>query len=139
MRQVTIATRDELVAARRCALSMSSFSVASTPCGCFGASQRYGELCDPPAAFMMMWLSLSGRYCDPERCVHVADHESDIYELFCEAPEANTHFLIRTCVDRLAGDGEHTVADEMDEVRVKGLHRVKVRDRMVMLMRSCLK
>jgi hypothetical protein len=65
----------------------------------------------------------------PERCVHVADREGDIYGLFCEAREANTHFLIRTCVDRLAGDGEHTVADEMDEVRVKGLHRVEVRDR----------
>jgi Transposase DNA-binding len=64
-----------------------------------------------------------------ERCVHVTDREGDIYELFCEAREANTHFLIRTCVDRLAGDGEHTVADEMDEVRVKGLHRVEVRDR----------
>jgi hypothetical protein len=37
----------------------------------------------------------------------------------------NTHFLIRICVDRLAGDGEHTVADEMDEVRVKRLHRVE--------------
>ena len=65
----------------------------------------------------------------PERCVHVADREGDIYELFCEAREANTHFVIRTCVDRLAGDGEHTVAAEMDEVQVKGLHRVEVRDR----------
>ena len=65
----------------------------------------------------------------PERCVHIADREGDIYELFCEAHEANTHFVIRTCVDRLAGDGEHTVADEMDEGRVKGLHRVEVRDR----------
>ena len=65
----------------------------------------------------------------PDRCVHVADREGDIYELFCEAREANTHFLIRTCVDRLAGDGEHTIADEMEEVRVKGLHRVEVRDR----------
>jgi Transposase DNA-binding len=65
----------------------------------------------------------------PERCVHVTDREGDIYELFCEAQEANTHFLIRTYADRLAGDGEHTVADEMDEVRVKGLHRVEVRDR----------
>jgi hypothetical protein len=41
----------------------------------------------------------------PERCVHVADCEGDMYELFCEAREANTHFLIlliRICVDRLA-------------------------------------
>ena len=39
-----------------------------------------------------------------------------------------THFLVRTCVDRLAGDGDHTIADEMDEVAVKGLHRIEVRD-----------
>jgi hypothetical protein len=36
---------------------------------------------------------------------------------------------VRTCVDRLAGDGKHTIADEMDETRVKGLHRIEVRDR----------
>jgi hypothetical protein len=65
---------------------------------------------------------------DPGRCVHIADRESDIYELFCAAQEVGTHFLIRTCVDRLAGDGDHTIADEMDEVPVKGLHRLEVRD-----------
>jgi hypothetical protein len=36
---------------------------------------------------------------------------------------------LRTCVDRLAGDGEHTVASEMAEVRCKGLHRADVLDR----------
>ncbi|MEJ0070751.1 MAG: oxalate/formate MFS antiporter [Pseudomonadota bacterium] len=36
--------------------------------------------------------------------------------------------MIRTCVDRLAGDGDHTIADEMGEVAVKGLHRIQVRD-----------
>jgi hypothetical protein len=65
---------------------------------------------------------------DPERCVHIGDRESDIYELFCAAREAGTHFLIRTCVDRLAGNGDHTIADEMEEVAVKGLHRIDVRD-----------
>jgi hypothetical protein len=65
---------------------------------------------------------------DPARCVHIGDRESDIYELFCAAQEAGTHFLVRTCVDRLAGDGEHTIADEMKEVAVKGLHRIDVRD-----------
>ena len=65
---------------------------------------------------------------DPGRCVHIGDRESDIYELFCAAREAGTHFLIRTCVDRLGGDGDHTIADEMDEVAVKGLHRINVRD-----------
>jgi len=65
---------------------------------------------------------------EPGRCVHIGDRESDIYELFCTAQEAGTHFLIRTCVDRLAGDGDHTIADEMEEVAVKGLHRFDVRD-----------
>jgi len=65
---------------------------------------------------------------DPGRCVHIGDRESDIYELFCTAREADTHFLVRTCVDRLAGDGNHTIADEMEEVAVKGLHRIEVRD-----------
>src|SRR5271170_718127 len=65
---------------------------------------------------------------DPARCVHVGDRESDIYELFCAGQEAGTHFLIRTCVDRLAGNGDHTIADEMEEVAVKGLHRIEVRD-----------
>ena len=65
---------------------------------------------------------------DPARCVHIGDRESDIYELFCAAQEVETHFLVRTCVDRLAGDGDHTIADEMDEVAVKGLHRLEVRD-----------
>ncbi len=65
---------------------------------------------------------------DPGRCVHIGDRESDIYELFCAAQEAGTHFLVRTCVDRLAGDGEHTIADEMAEVSLKGLRRVEVRD-----------
>jgi len=65
---------------------------------------------------------------DPGRCLHIGDRESDIYELFCTAQEVGTHFLVRTCVDRLAGDGDHTIADEMDEVAVKGLHRIEVRD-----------
>ena len=64
----------------------------------------------------------------PGRCVHIGDRESDIYELFCLAEEVGTHFLVRTCVDRLAGDGNHTIADEMDEVTIKGLHRIKVKD-----------
>jgi len=70
----------------------------------------------------------TARLGDPGRCVHVGDRESDIFELFCAASELGTHFLVRTCTNRLAGDGEHTVADEMSEVRVKGLHRIEFRD-----------
>ena len=64
----------------------------------------------------------------PERCVHVGDRESDIYELFCTARECGTHFLVRTCVDRLAGDGKHTIAHEMKASAIKGVHRIEVRD-----------
>jgi hypothetical protein len=64
----------------------------------------------------------------PERCVHVADRESDIYELYCLSQDFGAHFLVRTCVDRLAGDGQHTIATEMDEVQAKGLHHIEVRD-----------
>ena len=44
----------------------------------------------------------------PERCVHIGDRESDIYELFCLAQKLRTNFLVRSCVDRLAeaGGGE---------------------------------
>jgi Transposase DNA-binding len=70
----------------------------------------------------------TARLGDPDRCVHIGDRESDIFELFCTAREVGTHFLVRTCTNRLAGDGGHTVADEMSEVRVKGLHRIEFRD-----------
>jgi hypothetical protein len=64
----------------------------------------------------------------PERCMHIGDRESDIYELFCTAQDRGTNFLVRTCVDRLAGDGDHTIADEMADVRVQGLHRIEFKD-----------
>jgi len=62
------------------------------------------------------------------RCVHVGDRESDIYELFCTAIALGTRFLVRSCVDRLAGAGDHTIADEMAEQHVQGVHYVDVRD-----------
>jgi hypothetical protein len=71
----------------------------------------------------------TARLAEPERCVHIGDRESDIYELFRTAQELGTHFLLRTCVDRLAGDGKHTIAAEMAEVRLQGLHRIQVRDK----------
>jgi hypothetical protein len=68
------------------------------------------------------------RLGDPARCVHVGDRESDIFELFCAAGEAETHFLVRTCVDRLAGQGETTVAKKMAREPIRGSHEVEVRD-----------
>jgi len=62
----------------------------------------------------------------PERHVHIGDRENDIYEFFCAAQEIGTHFLVRTCVNRLAGDEKHTIADEMAESEVQGVHRVVI-------------
>ena len=76
---------------------------------------------------------------DPERCVHIGDRESDIYELFCAAQEAGTHFLVRTCVDRLAEDGTRTISQEMDDAPSKALHRIEVRDREGHCARATLK
>ena len=62
----------------------------------------------------------------PDRCIHVGDRESDIFELYCLAHDLGSHFVVRTCVDRLAGDGGHTIADEMDATP-QGQHRIEVR------------
>ena len=47
------------------------------------------------------------------RCIRIADREGDIWELFCGPRELDTHFLVRRCVDRLAGDRSHKVSDAM--------------------------
>jgi hypothetical protein len=64
----------------------------------------------------------------PERCVHVGDRESDIYELYCLAEDLGTNFLVRSCVDRLAEDGRTTIAKVMAEVQSSGTHEVRFRD-----------
>lgn len=68
----------------------------------------------------------ANRLGDPIRCIHIGDRESDIYELFCASEKVHTHFLVRTCVNRLAGDGTHTVYDEMSSERVKAVYRIRV-------------
>jgi len=41
---------------------------------------------------------------NPGRFIHVGDRENDIYEFFCEAGDIGTNFIVRACVDRLAGE-----------------------------------
>ena len=65
---------------------------------------------------------------DASRIVHVGDRESDIYELFCEYEALDTKFIFRTCNDRRVEDDGRTVYEVMEEQRVKGVHRIKVRD-----------
>jgi hypothetical protein len=64
-----------------------------------------------------------------ERLVHIGDRESDIYELFWTAQNAGTKFVLRTCVDRLAEDGQKTIAAVLKQTPVKAVHRVEVADR----------
>jgi hypothetical protein len=63
---------------------------------------------------------------DPSRCIHVGDRESDIFELFCDAEESKTRFLIRTCVDRLAGRGGTTISKIIKLEPIRGVHQVQV-------------
>ena len=65
---------------------------------------------------------------EPSRLIHIGDRESDIYELFCKCHDLGTHFLVRTCVDRLAADGTCKVSDLMADTAVKGVHHVNVPD-----------
>jgi hypothetical protein len=64
----------------------------------------------------------------PADCIHVADREGDIFELFCTAQKVGTKFLVRTCVDRLAMDGGTTINRVMKRVEIKGTYEIEVRD-----------
>jgi hypothetical protein len=71
-------------------------------------------------------LEQSTQLVNPDRCIHIGDRESDIYELFCLAEEKGTHFLVRTCVDRLAGTGKTTIARKMKREPIQGTLQVEV-------------
>ena len=64
----------------------------------------------------------------PERCLHIGDRESDIYELFCAAQEQKTHFLVRTCVDRRSGPTRLCLSEQMERICPQGQHRFTVPD-----------
>lgn len=64
----------------------------------------------------------------PERCLHIGDRESDIYELFCAAQEQRTHFLVRTCVDRRSGPARVCISEQMERISAQGHHQFTVPD-----------
>ena len=78
----------------------------------------------------MRWLAgleaATGLLGSPDRLIHVGDRENDIFEFFCAARTFGTHFLVRTCVDRLALDGKHTVSAVMAGVPPAGIHKIEV-------------
>lgn len=70
----------------------------------------------------------------PDRCVHVGDRESDIYELFCLAQDLGTRFLVRVQTNRLAErpakaaptDAAHRVFAELAAAPWSGRHQVAI-------------
>lgn len=70
----------------------------------------------------------------PERCVHVGDRESDIYELYCTAQDLGTSFLVRVQTNRLAErpadaashDPAHRVFAQLAAAPWAGRHRITV-------------
>ena len=64
----------------------------------------------------------------PDRCVHIGDRASDIYELCCLAQDLGPSFLVRSCVDRLAEGGATTLAQVIGNIAPSGIHRVRFRD-----------
>jgi len=78
------------------------------------------------------WLDNLRRSSDltgaPERCVHIGDRESDIFELYCLAQDLGTNFLVRSCVDRLAEDGNTTIAQVMAGLQSSGTHQIEFCD-----------
>jgi hypothetical protein len=73
-------------------------------------------------------LKQSTQLVNPDRCVHIGDRESDIYELFALAADERTHFLVRTCVDRVAGMGNTTIARKMQREPIQGTHSIELLD-----------
>ena len=70
----------------------------------------------------------TGLLGDPARCVHAGVGEADIFELFCSAPESGTHFLLRTCVDRLACEGDTTISRVREREPLRDGLEVEARD-----------
>ena len=63
---------------------------------------------------------------EPSKVIHIGDREADIYELYSECDSANSYFLIRSCVNRLAD--ESTVVEVLSECKKSYVHRIEFTD-----------
>jgi len=59
--------------------------------------------------------------------IHIGDRENDIYEYFCKCNELRTHFIIRSCVNRLANKA--SIIDEMADFKQTYCHKIKYLDK----------
>jgi hypothetical protein len=64
----------------------------------------------------------------PERCVHIGDRASDIYEFFCLAQDLGANFLVRNCVDHLAEACGTTIAQVMQDTPPSGMCQIRLWD-----------
>jgi hypothetical protein len=80
-----------------------------------------------PLNYSALGLSRNA-HSEPSHFAHVGDRDSDILDLFCTAKEEGTHFLVRTCVDRLACRGSATISRKREREPIQGEHEVEVRD-----------
>ncbi len=63
------------------------------------------------------------RLGSPQRCVHIADREGDMYEFLHEAFETKSHFLVRICVNRRTTD-ELNVYEQLKKQPTAGIHKI---------------
>lgn len=66
---------------------------------------------------------------NPEKLIHIADREADIYEFFHTAISQNSHFLVRSKSNRKTSDNEfEKIFEVMNSSKVKGNYEIKYRD-----------
>ncbi len=63
---------------------------------------------------------------NPTKLIHIGDREADVYELFSECDSANSYFLIRSCVNRLAD--ESTIVETLADHKYDFIHRIEFID-----------
>lgn len=69
----------------------------------------------------------TNRFGSPDRLVHIADRESDMYEFFNEAKVTQSHFLVRICVNRRTTQSVN-VYEQMKQQPAAGTYKITFTD-----------